>query len=105
MYKNSLGELVLFPIKDEDGFLFQNNKILMNGKLRKTDYIKIWVKQYQENSGKHLLSDASEPKCQIKVREEKVAIPLTQAYLSIDELYHLASEQYKNYFYFGKLLS
>ncbi len=102
MYKNSIGELKLMPIKDEGKFIFVNDTIRLNNKNNKGDSIKILVSQYQLMNGKHLLPEDTSTVCKLTVRGEKMELPIETPFDTIEELYDKASEFYKNQFYFGK---
>jgi hypothetical protein len=102
MYKNSIGELKLLPIKDEGKFIFLNDTIRVNGKLNKGDYIKILVHSYHQEGDRHILTEESASECKLIVRNEKMLFPDATAFNTIEDLYENASEYYKKQFYFGK---
>lgn len=103
MYKNSVGELKLLPIKDEGKFVFLNDAVRVNGKLNKGDYIKILVNSYQQANNDYILSEDSAPVCKMIVRNVRVEFPIAENFNTIAQLYDSASEFYKNQFYFGKV--
>jgi len=102
MYKNSIGELKLMPIKDEGKFIFVNDTIRLNNKHNKGDSIKILVSDYKVSNGKHILSHEVALLCKLIVRGEKMEFPIETLFTSVEDLYEKASEYYKNQFYFGK---
>lgn len=103
MYKNTVGVLHLSPLKDEGKFVFINNEVHVNGKICKGDSIKIFVNNYTNLEGRHLINETSAPCCKIVVRGEKIEVSLSEKFLSIEDLYNMVSDCYKNMFFFGKL--
>ncbi|HTN44786.1 MAG TPA: hypothetical protein VL098_00440 [Flavipsychrobacter sp.] len=101
MYKNSLGELKLLPIKLDGKFVFLNDTLRVNGKTSKGDHIKILADHYHIVAGKHLISKGATMVCEMVVRGEKMQIPCYENLACVEDFYDTLSESYKKLFYFG----
>lgn len=105
MIKNSLGELKLSPLKDDGRFVFINNEVRVNGKVNKGDYVKIFVEAYEQQGATYMLKEGKKPYAKIVVRTQPPIIKELDIKhgATLNELYDMVGELYKNQFYFGKM--
>ena len=101
MIKTSIGELKLFPIKEEGKFVFYNDFITINGKVSKGDQVKIFVESYEIKDGKHLIKSANPATALLTVRGKEHRHTDEKAHKTIEQYYDDVTEAYKNHFYFG----
>ncbi len=101
MVNSSIGELKLFPLKEEGKFVFINDAVKINGKTEKEDNIKIFVTSYSQEGGKIALNIADSSKAIITVRGQKHVHEHLAGYGSLEALYDHVSKLYKDHFYFG----
>ena len=101
MCKNTIGELKLQPMKDDNHFVFINDVIKMNGKINKGDHIKIKIAEYHVEQGQYILTENSDPIAEIIVRGKPVVFQIDKPYRVIDELYNAVTDFYRKRYYFG----
>jgi len=101
MIKTSIGELKLFPIKENGKFVFYNDFITINGKVSKGDQVKIFVEAYEIQDGKHLIKSKQAASALLVVRGKEHHHTDDKGHKTIEEYYDDVSEAYKNHFYFG----
>lgn len=101
MIKNSIGELKISPIKEDGMFVFFNDFITINGKVSKGDEIKIFVPQYNNQSGEFKLDIAQVSKAKLVIRGKEEQHDNLVGYSSLDKLYEHVSGLYREGFYFG----
>lgn len=99
--KSSLGTLLLSPLKENGKFVFLNREIKVNGKVSKGDYIKIFVDSYEVAEGQYFLQGNNPPYAKLMVRGKPSDQEFSPEIKSVKALYDMASEHYKNLYYFG----
>jgi len=100
MIKTSIGELKLFPIKENGKFVFFNDFITINGKVSKGDSIHIYVDAYEVVNNDYIIK-AGCPSATFTVRGQQHALEATEDYATVRDFYDHVSEAYKSKFYFG----
>ena len=101
MIKNSIGELKVYPLKEDSMFVFFNDFITINGKVSKGDSIKIFVPKYDNQDGAYKLDVAQPAKAHLVVRGKDVQEDTISGYSTLEKLYDHVSAIYKEKFYFG----
>lgn len=101
MIKNSIGELKVYPIKEDGMFVFFNDFITINGKVSKDDTIKVFVPKYDLQDGIYKLDVSQPAKATLIVRGKEVKEDTISGYSTLEKLYDHVSAIYKEKFYFG----
>lgn len=102
MSKNTLGKLILSPVKENGRFVFMNTEIRMNNKLNKGDSIKIYISSYTVEGDRHILKGDDAPTSQIVVRGNTLKQEHPTTFTTVEQLYEEVCALYRNEFYFGK---
>lgn len=101
MIKNSIGELKVYPLKEDGMFVFFNDFITINGKVSKGDLVKIFVPKYEQKDGAFALDVAAPAKAHLIIRGKEVNEDTISGYSTLEKLYDHVSAIYKEKFYFG----
>ena len=101
MIKSTIGELKIYPLKEDGCFVFFNDFITINGKVSKGDSVKVFVPQYNNTTGTYVLNKVQPAKAVLIVRGKEKKIDNITGYETLDKLYEHVTALYKEHFYFG----